>query len=160
VTGVAKGAKRRGRPHLTEEQAADRATRIIDIALALWRGVSDAELRRRWALTRHQAVALVEKRQRHPRVAAFIGTTLQDLNPNRNLLVGAARYALQLVEANPQMTLTAAIALAAKRVRVVGQVDGLADPANNRAKLTRQFGEVDVSGVRRAVNRIKQSGGN
>lgn len=151
---------------MTDEQAAALAARIIDVALALKRGVSDAELGRRWQLDRRQAVALVGKRQRHPLVVAFLGDSVESLQPKRNLLDGAARLALALVEADerrtltgaagekPRIKLTAAIQLAAQRVRVAKHADGAPDPAKNKPKHIVEWGEVDTAGVSRAVKRI------
>lgn len=156
-----------GRPELTDEEAAARAVRIIDVALALKRGVSDAELVRRWQLSRRQAVALVGERQRHPLVVAFLGDSVESLQPKRKLLYGAARLAIALVEADekreltgavgekPRLKMTAAIQLAARRVRVARRTEGLADPAKNKPKITIEWGEVDIAGVSRAVKRIK-----
>ena len=168
MTGVSLAGKRRGagRPQLTDEEAGQQAARVIDVALALKRGVSDAELFRRWQLRRAQAVALIYKRQRHPKVVALIGDSLDALHPKKNLLEGAARYAIALVEADearrltgaagekPRITMTAAIRLAAQRVRVAGFKDGIADPTKSIPKRIAQWGEVDAAGVRREVHRI------
>lgn len=151
---------------MTDEQAATLATRVIDVALALKRGISDPEIFRRWQLSRREAVALVGKRQRHPLVVAFLGDTVESLQPKRNLLDGAARLAIAIVEADqqrkltgaagekPRIALTAAIQLAAQRVRVAKHTDGGADPAKNEPKHIVEWGEVDTAGVRRAVKRI------
>jgi hypothetical protein len=159
VTGARTRKQRAaGRPLLTDTQAAEQAARIIEVATALYRDVSDAEIGRRWSLTRRQAIALVNKRQRHPKVVAFLGDSLADLMPGRNLLDGAARLALALVDANPGLSITAAIGQAAQRVRVTGVRDQPANPAQNTPRRVAVFGGVDVAGVRRAVKRI-QSGG-
>jgi hypothetical protein len=151
---------------LTDEEAGQQATRVIDVALALNRGVPDTELFRRWQLSRAQAVALLYKRQRHPKVVAFIGDSLDALHPKKKLLEGVARLAISLVEADearkltgaagekPRITMTAAIRLAAQRVRVAGFKDGIADPTTGIPKRIAQWGEVDAAGVKREVRRI------
>jgi hypothetical protein len=149
-----------GRPLLTDTQAAEQAAHIIEVATALHRKVSDAELARRWGLTFRQANALVNKRQRHRKVLAYLGDSLADLMPGRNLLDGAARLALSLVDANPGLSITAAIRQAAQRVRVTGERDEPANPVRNIPRRVVEFGEVDVAGVRRAVKRIQNGGGN
>ena len=171
MTGASGGGA--GRPTLTDEQAARKAARIIEVALSLKRGCGDAELLRLWGLSRRQAVALVEKRQRHPAVVAYLGDSVEalqikELRPRKRLLEAAARLALALVDADerrtltgapgeqPRLTLTAAIQIAALRVRVDREVNGVSDPAKNIPKRTAVWNAVgvDVSGVRREVNRI------
>jgi hypothetical protein len=167
MTGVVAVGKRRGagRPPLTDEQAAAQAVRIIEVALTLHReGASaapelcartDAELLRRFNLTRNQAVALIYKRQRHPKVAAFVGDSVENLFPSRKQLEGAARLALALKEANPRLSLTAAIRRAARCVAVEAVHDGDADPASGRPKRTVTHKALDETGVRRAVEKLR-----
>lgn len=155
------------------------AARIIDVALALKNGVSDSELTRS-GLSREQAVALVQKRHRHPKVVAFIGDsldalrqsapavgTVDPLRARKNFLEGAARFALALLETNPQMTRAGAIEEAAGRVRVdhweiesyskTGADKRTSPPVMRttaRRTLKPVFGRVDVAGVRREVGRL------
>ena len=147
MTGVAAAGWRRGagRSPLTDEQAAEQAARVIEVALALHRKVSNAEMLRRWQLSRRQAVALVYKRQRHPKVVAFIGDSLDDLLPKQSPLDGAARLALALVDANPK----GAVVPMRKGESVTGRSDRRAGRPRKPAPAPPNIGDLDLATLQR-----------
>ena len=89
-------AAKRGRPRLTDEQAAERAAHILDVALKVRQG-RERQLEQ-MGYTPAQAWRLVAKRHRG-RIGEFIGSSVSDLFPRMNA-DGAAAAAVLLLEKN------------------------------------------------------------